>query len=352
MQKEDIVKLKKKFTPIKTNAIKKIKPNLCIICKKEINSTCVSHSIPKFILKNISRTGNLYTWNKLVGIDIIENNKGLKEAGVFRKICRECDNTIFKEYETPDNYQKSITNTMLHQISIKILLNNIYTREMSVNLVKESINQLINDKISKMLYERVANQMCLEPEKITIKEEYKKLNIILNSSIKNIRYKMIFNYKLPYVVPYAFQDEITLVSDMLGNSINNVFSKDEKYRMQSIKLCIFPLKNETCIIMYREKQDKRYIRFEHQFNKLTIDDKIAVINYMVFLYSEKYLISDYVDKKIFDSNIAKYSEMTQHNIYCIGDDPYTKEFRMKHRLDNFTNCENLLSAKYALSKIE
>ena len=48
---------------------------------------------------------------------------------------------------------------------------------MSVNLVKESINQLINDKISKMLYERVANQMCLEPEKITIKEEYKKLNI-------------------------------------------------------------------------------------------------------------------------------------------------------------------------------
>ena len=47
---------------------------------------------------------------------------------------------------------------------------------------------------------------------------------------------------------------------------------------------------------------------------LSIDDKIAVINYMVFLYSEKYLISDYVDKKIFDSNIAKYSEMTQHNI--------------------------------------
>lgn len=56
------------------------------------------------------------------------------------------------------------------------------------------------------------------------------------------------------------------------------------------------------------------------------------------------MISDYVDKKIFDSNIAKYSEMTQHNIYCIGDDPYTKEFRMKYRLDNFTNCENLLSA--------
>ena len=34
---------------------------ICDVCKKEINSTCVSHSIPKFILKNISRTGNLYT---------------------------------------------------------------------------------------------------------------------------------------------------------------------------------------------------------------------------------------------------------------------------------------------------
>ena len=344
----NIIELKKMISKIRRSSLIKIKPEKCIICNRKISSTCKSHSVPQFILKNISSNGNLYNWNKMIGIPIIDNNKGIREANVFRKICNECDNTRFKEYETPDNYKKNISNVMLYQISIKILLNNIYTREASVALTNEYIEQMIEDDTLKKIYYRAAERFQIDSEKMTIDEEYRKLKLLINSSSDKIKYKIIFTHKLSYVVPYAFQDEIVLVSDMVGGRINNIFSKDKKYLMQSIKISIFPMKDETFILMYRDQKDTRYNRFERQFCKLSLENKLALINYIVFLYSEKFLISDKIDSKAFETNITKYTAITQHNINFDNEDPYTKEFRLMYRLDKFKQCENLLLEKYAL----
>lgn len=347
MDRQEIIALKMRLSDIQRDIFNKIKPKVCVMCQKEISSTCESHSVPKFILKNISSNGKLYTSAKFINIPIVESTKGIKNAGVFRKICRTCDNNKFKEYETPENYEHDISNLMLYQISVKILLNNIYTREVSVNLILDGIKKLHNDDFFKVATLNYVKSH-IDAEIMTIEEEKKKLNILLNSSPNKARYKVIFNYKLPYVVPYAFQDDIVLVSDMMGHAVNNIFSDDPRYRMQSLKICIFPLDTNTRIIIYRDIKDKRYGRFEKQFEKLALNEKLGVINYIVFLYSEKQFLSDKIDDKIFEGNICRFSRMVTQTSCYNDEEPYTKEFRMKYRLDAFYQCDNLLLERYAL----
>lgn len=348
MNRNDIIRMKKILSEMKKDIFEKTNPKVCIICKKEISSTCISHSIPQFILRNISSNGNLYNSNSFINIPFIEKTKGIKKAGVFRKICRDCDNTKFKEYETPENYQKDITNIMLYQIAIKILLNNIYTRESSVELILNSIETFTSNDIEKNLTFKYL-QPHISAERMTVIEENKQLNILLNSSPQATRYKILFNERLPYVVPYAFQDEIALISDMRGRAINNIFSTDPKISMQSIKICIFPLESETFIIVFRDIKHKKYSSFERQFSKLSLNDKLGVINYIVFLYSEKQFLSDKVNDKIFEGSVKKYSKIIQQEICYNDEDPYSEEFRQKYKLDNFRQCENLLLKHYAIS---
>ncbi|SDZ84382.1 hypothetical protein [Selenomonas ruminantium] len=348
MDRNETIRIKKILSEMQKDIFAKTTPKVCVICKKEISSTCISHSIPKFILKNISSNGNLYTSNNFIDIPFIEKTKGIKKAGIFRRICRDCDNTIFKAYETPENYQKGIDNIMLYQIAIKILLNNIYTRETSVRLILDGIKTFTSNVIDRNLALRNV-QSHINAEIMTIAEENKRLNMLLNSSPNATRYNIIFNEKLPYVVPYAIQDEIVLVSDMRGRAINNIFSTDIKTSMQSIKICIFPLEAETFIIVFRDKKSTKYNSFERQFSKLSLNDKLGIINYIVFLYSEKQFLSNKINDKIFESNIRKYSKTIQQKVCYNDEDPYSKEFRLEYKLDNFRQCENLLLEQYALS---
>ena len=124
--------------------------------------------------------------------------------------------------------------------------------------------------------------------------------------------------------------------------------------MQSIKICIFPLETETFILIFRDKKSTKYNSFERQFSKLSLNDKLGLINYIVFLYSEKQFLSNKINDKIFESNIQKYSKTIQQKVCHNDEDPYSKKFRLEYRLDNFRQCENLLLEQYEdlLNRIE
>lgn len=51
-------------------------------------------------------------------------------------------------------------------------------------------------------------------------------------------------------------------------------------------ISILPLKSETVIVMFIEDGDKRYRQFYKRFNKLTLDDKLAALTLIMFMYSE------------------------------------------------------------------
>ena len=235
---------------------------------------------------------------------------------------------------------------MLYQIDIKILLKNIYTREYYLEFLEEWMREFTENNI----FLDIADESHMLFEKMSLREEYKKLNQLINTSAESIKYKVIYIRYLSYVVPFAFQDEIVLSVDILGKVVNNVFSDDEKYCMQSIRICVFPLELKTLVLVYRDKKAKRYLNFEKQFAKLSEDSKLAVINYVIFLYSENYLISNAVDKSIFDSNLAKCSEVISSDIMLDDDkDVYSKEYIKRYRLDRYDEFENLLSEYYSLN---
>lgn len=73
--------------------------------------------------------------------------------------------------------------------------------------------------------------------------------------------------------------------DFNGNIINNIYNPSPEYRIQNIHISILPLKTETVIVMFIEDGDKRYRPFYKQFNKLTLEDKLAALTLIMFMYS-------------------------------------------------------------------
>ena len=76
-------------------------------------------------------------------------------------------------------------------------------------------------------------------------------------------------------------------------------------------------------------------------------DKLGVINYLIFLYSEDYFISKSIEGKL-DIKQLKYiaGQTPTYNRIEVGD-VYAK-MRNDYRLDKWTTCPNLLSKEFAL----
>lgn len=72
----------------------------CLLCGKNINGFCNSHSVPRMILQQIADQG----WVLKTDVSInpskeTERGYGLKRAGTFHLICSECDKKCFLDYE-------------------------------------------------------------------------------------------------------------------------------------------------------------------------------------------------------------------------------------------------------------
>lgn len=69
----------------------------------------------------------------------MDDEKGIREAGTFQLICRECDSVIFQEYENEDNYKKEPNGMMLAQIAMKNYLKAISKRLNELEIPNASI---------------------------------------------------------------------------------------------------------------------------------------------------------------------------------------------------------------------
>ena len=102
---EEMIEAKKKYSffnhKVKINA----KQTSCIICGRECTSFCNSHTIPRFVLKNIAENGYLAHSYSSLQMPLIDKKTGINKTLTFSCICNDCDNTKFQEYENPDNYR-------------------------------------------------------------------------------------------------------------------------------------------------------------------------------------------------------------------------------------------------------
>ena len=92
----DVVDVRKKMNKLLSTARNSAKPDKCILCGKLQTSFCNSHSVPQLSLRNIADNGKVLHASLLMGIDVVDIEKGVNNSGTFHFICNECDGTFFK----------------------------------------------------------------------------------------------------------------------------------------------------------------------------------------------------------------------------------------------------------------
>ncbi|BEH90469.1 hypothetical protein T23_05710 [Turicibacter faecis] len=257
LNKSELIDSKKVVSKGIRTAQSKAKESNCYYCGTPCSSFCNSHTIPAFSLRNIAQKGKLFSANKVIEMRLVEMEKGVKAAGTFQIICKSCDNTIFQEYENPENYLNEITSKMLAQIHLKNTLKMISQRKMEIQLyanIQFGNQGKFKNKINQMDLTELEEELAYAKRKI-------------NKSYKG-DYQIIFHKKLDYVIPIAFQGAVVLPIDLKGAVINNIYNANPKHKMKWIQMAILPMEATSEIILFVDKGNIRYREFRKQLNSV------------------------------------------------------------------------------------
>lgn len=342
MEKEELIKEKKKWAKLFLRARTEAKMSHCLLCGKSVTSFCKSHTVPKMILKNISDSGNLLTSNALFGIETHKVKTGIENTGTFFVICNDCDNTWFQDYENPENLLGDLSDKILAEIALKNYLlflskryfeNKLYPCMFEENFVRHINTQ--NEEIARNL--DIAN----------FNSELKECQNIISENRKDC-FCILFRKILPYKVPIATQVPIFVYKDTNGNVLNYVYELDANVKIHALHVCVFPFKNNTLVLAFYNKKAHNYDSLRSLFNVFSLNYCLKQLNYLLFKYTEDYFLSPLIDKSIFTDkklialcrdfyDLEDYIAITQKGLFSlssIGPD----------------EIPNLLSSKFALSK--
>ena len=286
LPKEKIVWLRKKYSEIIKKAREKSKSDKCVLCGKSCTSFCNSHSIPSFIIKNIATDGKIVSGINYMNNKLYNKEIGVKETLTFNIICQDCDRIYFSNYENNELYSKNVNKVVLSEIALKN-----YLRYFSKRIIeKEIYNELIN-----IGYSNPSIYDMLDAAELDMKE-YK--NHIEKIKTRKNDYYLIDEINLDYTVPIAFQSSICLVADFEGKKVNDVFNFDSNYKTQDLHISVFPMENKTKILMFIKDGDIRYKSFYRKYRSLSLIDKLYTINYLIFRYSEEWVLNKKFIEKI------------------------------------------------------
>lgn len=284
--REAPVEVKQRMSVIDREVRDRAKADKCYYCKKSVSSFCNSHSVPKFCLRRIATAGIVLSAGKPLNIPFIDGEEGLQKAGTFRLICKKCDGRIFQKYENRDAYTNTPTGQIIAQIAMKNILQLISKRRYAIaqNRVLADIDiehyLLVEDDT-----DWIANLDLAE-------YEHAFFHAKVGSLGKHDKYyRLLFSRILNYVVPLAAQAGITLVCDLQGHVINDIYNTDNRYRTEMIHIAILPLESTSIVMAFVDSRDKRYNSFARQLKSLALDDQLLVLLYIVIAYSENVFYS-------------------------------------------------------------
>ena len=340
------IELQKRFN----SAIKKShddsKLDYCLCCGKKVSSFCNSHSLPKFILRNISKDGFVLTSNNYFKMSLMDKKTGLNKSGTFKRICNDCDDIIFKDYESEEQLLIPPRKKIMTLIDLKNCLRVYDKRLNEIALYNDMMAKKVDDfMLQKLIETQTINALDLNEIKEELDRDMKILSKESSSS-----FKLIFWEKLNYVVPIAFQGHIALVGDLKGNTINNIYFKDDKYRIENINVCVFPLKKESIVMMFISNDNKKYKAFIKQFNSLPNVKKLQLISFMIFNYSEDFFVSSKSKEELINNKDLDVVTQNVTNIYALDEEMANEMKKIKNtELSGYVSFPNLLSKEYSLS---
>lgn len=331
----------KRYNNYYSQARDKSKRDYCFYCGKNVNGLCKSHFIPKFCLKNIASNGNVKSINSLLHLPIIKDSAGVNNAGTFQLICRECDSRIFHDYENPLNYDTKPTQVMMAQIAMKNYLKYLNKRQQEKEIYRMASEQ------NSLIHEFYGNEEIqnMDISWYTQQFELAKKRILGMDSGK---YHLYCFTKLDYVVPIAFQSGIVCLFDFEGKIINDIYNFSSL--IWELHVCIFPLDGSSIVMIFVDNAGMRkYTDFFRKFKKLSEIDKLALVNYMIFLYSEDMYLSPQIPNEVW--NNKKLIEVAGRSLGTYVD---FKKAKITHgiadsfNLNKYNEIPNFLSSEYQI----
>lgn len=360
MMNDNLVDYRKQLSTIFSRAKLAAKGDTCYYCGRKVSSFCNSHNIPQFCLKNIDENGKLKYFNEFMGMPLLDGEKGINNAGTFHIICKECDAKIFQEYENPDNYSSESfkpTEVMIAEIAMKNYLKVISKRKIEVEMYR-----ILDEETPLMSGHVIANKKN-EINDLDLVEYSNNFNKakrvtenIKNGQKINEGYEVVFSQKLDYVVPIAFQGCFAMVSDFIGDKVNDVYNKSPNYHPRDIHLAVLPMKSSSIILMFVDSHEKVYRNFIRSFKHLSDEDKLGVISYLIFLYTEDYFVSPEASsailnnkelRSVFANNydaVAHGWKMTEQ----LAKNQASKVTRERMRLDKWKKFPCVFDRKYSI----
>ena len=334
----------KKYNKIIKDAREESKLEYCLCCKKKTSSFCNSHSLPKFVLKNLSEKGMVLTSNHFLEMPFIKEEKGLNNSGTFHRICRECDNSLFKIYEDENKIYEEPRKKAMCQIDLKNCLKMYDKRLNEVALYSKMINISEGFLLDELLEKQKVNFLDLNE----IANEFNRSFDILNKKSTS-SYELIYWKTLEYVAPIGFQGHIALVGDLNGGVINDIYNHSYKYVIENLNLCVFPLKEKTIVLMFVSKENKKYKYFIKQFKKLNEEDKLNLISFIIFNYSEEFFLSPNTKKKILENEDIRVITKNTTDMIALDENmaKMMKNYKFSE-LKEFRTFPNLLSKENSL----
>ena len=111
------------------------------------------------------------------------------------------------------------------------------------------------------------------------------------------------------------------------------------------------MEKETIVIMFIKKENKKYTNFIKQFKRLSDQDKLNLITFIIINYSEDFFVSQEASKNILNDIIVEMSVKNTTNIIAF-DEKMLKELKKIKRCELMTykSIPNLLEKQYSLNK--
>lgn len=280
------------FSKIRSEARRRMDQTKCLICGSPMTSACNSHTVPQFVLNYISDNGHVSTLHEDDEAlnALLEDEIGINKADTFHVICRQCDQRVFSVYESEERLlafpkmNKTDQTKVLSAIFIKIALDDYYKKlyqKITTEVAEEFSAQIHGGKSTLRTNEGVEDLDMAE-----CAEDIKRCKRYISEDY-HAGFKIIYSKLLPYRISVACQIHLSPERDLDGNLINDIYNFSPNYRIVTMCLCLFPLKEKSFVLLFGRDQDvPRLSGFIKQFDQLKESQKQSLLFSLALTLSE------------------------------------------------------------------
>lgn len=306
--------------------------NKCFICRNKVFSKKEdihnSHTVPQYILANLSKgqkDNNYKHLSQYEYPEFCEKNIGKTNAGIFRLICSECDNRVFKAYEDKkvDIFDSNNDSEVLYAIALKNLLKKYYNCLYATNYMGEFMQvRLPSESFQEYLLKQFKIARIIESDAIRL--------IRAKEEKQNLEYEILLKVKLTYRTDIAAQG-CYIYSEVPPENDRIIFKSDEEYLKDElnsfeeflkiehpiIHIAVLPFESCTYVVYFACKGAYYFERFKAEFKKLSYEEQLRQISIDCLLQIEDcYLNAEKDYPSLTELSLSDYKTIPSGDYYA------------------------------------